>query len=206
MRRSVFYCLFAVLLVSSLAQAKWIDPEAEALKNRKFKVWNGVDFTFTGFASSSGMKLISYHAAINDFWEWDAGAGIDSLGWFVSGGGRYFMYNWPRTTCFFAFPCHGQVSGGMNLNYANGGRKTYTDGAVETKYDQSSSMSMWPTIAFRSIYQDFFSLSLDVGYRLMVQKPSITRGYGPPLQSAVDDMEKGNKDGFGASISVGIVF
>ncbi len=206
MRKSAYSFLLILIVSGVFAHAKWIDPEAEAQKNRKVRAWQGVDFTFTGLSSSSGTSLITYHAAINDFWEWDAGAGIDSLGWFASGGGRYFIYNWPHTTCFFAFPCHGQVSGGLNLNYANGGRKSYTEAGVETKYDQGSSMSAWPTVGFRSIYQDFFSLSLDVGYRLMVQKPTITRGYGPPLQRAVDDMDKANKDGFGASVSVGIVF
>jgi hypothetical protein len=161
---------------------------------------------FTGFSSSTGTSAIQYRNAINDFWEWNAGTGIDTLGWFVSGGGRYYIYNWPHTTCFFAFPCHGQVTGGLNVNYANGGRKTFSSGGQDTKYDQGSSISAWPTIAFRSIYREFFSLSLDVGYRFMIQKPSITRGYGQPLPSAVDEMERANKDGFGASVSVGVVF
>jgi hypothetical protein len=206
MRKS-FWSLFLIpFLMSSLALAKWVDPEAEALKNHRVKGWQGVDFTLTGVSSSTGASLITYHSAVNDYWEWDAGIGVDTLGWLVTGGARYFVYNWPHTTCFFAFACHGQVTAGMNLNYANGGRKSYVNNGIESNYDQGSSISAWPTVAFRSIYRDFFSLSLDVGYRLMVQKPSVSRGFGPPLQSAVDEMEKSNKDGLGASVSVGIVF
>lgn len=206
MRKTIFTFIITSFFIGSLASAKWIDPEKEAMKNHRVQAWQGIDFTFTGFSSSTGTSSITYHSAINDYWVWDAGTGIDSLGWFFTGGGRYFIYNWPRTTCFFMFPCHGQVSGGLNMNYSNGGRRTFTEAGVESKYDQGSSISAWPTIAFRSIYQNFFSLSLDVGYRIMVQKPSINRGFGPELASAVRDMEDANKDGLGASVSLGIVF
>jgi hypothetical protein len=206
MRRSFFTLFMTILFFGSFAVAKWVDPEAEAQRNHRVKAWQGIDFTFTGFSSSTGVSTITYHSAINDFFEWDAGTGIDTNGWVLTGGGRYFIYNWPHTTCFFMFPCHGQVSAGANLTYYNGGRKSFENNGVETRYDQGSSVSAWPTIAFRSIYRDFFSLSLDVGYRIMVQKPSIARGYGPALPSAVEDMEKANKDGLGASVSLGIVF
>lgn len=203
--------IFAVLLVlsfffSSLSHAKWVDPEAEANKYRKFRAWQGVDFTVSGFSSSSGTSAITYRNALNDILEWNAGTGIDSLGWFFTGGGRYFFYNWPRTTCFFAFSCHGQVSGGGNLYYANGGRKTFTNGGVDSVYDQGNSIYMFPTVAFRSIYREFFSLTLDVGYRFMVQKPNIRRSFGPLVQSNLDDMEKATANGFGASVAFGIVF
>lgn len=202
---------FAILLAlsfffSSLSYAKWVDPEAEANKYRKHRAWKGVDFTVSGFSSSAGTSAITYRHALNDIWEWNAGTGIDSLGWFFTGGGRYFVYNWPRTTCFFAFACHGQVSGGANLNYANGGRKTFTNAGVDSVYDQGNSISLFPTVAFRSIYNEFFSLTLDVGYRIMVQKPNIRRSFGPANQSNVDDLEKSSKNDFGASVAFGIVF
>jgi hypothetical protein len=207
MKKSFFSCMMVTLLAGSVAFAKWIDPDNESKKNHNLPAWQGVDFTFTGFSSSTGTSSISYHNAINDLWEWDVGTGVDRLGFFFMGGARYFVYNWPKTTCFFFFPCHGQVSTGMNLNYSTGGRKTFTDsGGSDSKYDQGSSISAWPTVAFRSIYRDFFSLTLDVGYRIMVQKPSISRGFGNPVPTAVDDMENANKDGLGAAVSLGIVF
>jgi hypothetical protein len=192
--------------LSSLGHAKWIDPEKEAKKNRQVKAWKGVEFTFTGVSSSTGTNAVTYRNAINDFWEWSAGAGVDSLGWFFTGGGNYFLYNWPNTTCFFAFPCHGQVLAGANLYYANGGRRTYTNNGVDTIYDQGNSIYTLPQVAFRSIYREFFSLTLDVGYRVMIQKPGIRRSFGPSVQSNVDDMEKANVNGVGASVSLGIVF
>ncbi|MBC7371404.1 MAG: hypothetical protein H7326_07565 [Bdellovibrionaceae bacterium] len=205
--RKIFLSLLLVsVFVGSLASAKWIDPEKEAMKNHTLPAWQGVDFTFTGFSSSTGTTAFTYHNALNDHLEWNGGAGLDNLGWFLTGGARYFVYNWPKTTCFFLFTCHGQVSTGMNLNYANGGRKTYSANTGEAKYDQGSSISAWPTVAFRSIYREFFSLSLDVGYRFMLQKPTVTRGFGIDIPSAKDEMEKANDNGFGAAVSVGLVF
>lgn len=198
--------LLMTFFAASVSHAKWIDPEQEAKKYRQVRAWQGVDFTFTGFSSSAGTSAVTYRSAINDLTEWNAGTGVDSLGWFFTGGGNYFLYNWPRTTCFFAFSCHGQVLAGGNLYYANGGRKTFTNNGVDTNYDQGNSMYILPGVAFRSIYREFFSLTLDVGYRVMVQKPSIRRSYGPLVQSNIDDMEKANKDGLGASVSLGIVF
>lgn len=202
--------LFAALMVFSLFAASisqgWVDPEKEAKKYRQVKAWQGIDFTFTGFSSSSGTSAVTYRSAMNDIWEWNAGTGVDSLGWFFTGGANYFLYNWPKTTCFFAFSCHGQVLVGGNVYYANGGRKTYTNNGADTYYDQGNSMYALPGLAFRSIYREFFSLTLDVGYRFMVQKPSIKRSYGVQVQSNIDDMEKANKDGFGASVALGIVF
>ena len=206
MRNSFVTILLVSLFMSSLSFAKWIDPETEAKKYHQVKAWQGVDFTFTGFSSSTNTSSISFHSAVNDLWEWDAGTGVDNLGWFLTGGGRYFIFNNPHTTCFFTFRCHGQVTAGANFNYANGGRKAYTNNGVESRYDQGNSESLWPTVGFRSIYRDFFSLSLDVGYRVMVQQPSISRGYGPLVQSNVDDMQNANKNGLGASVSLGIVF
>ena len=202
--------VFAVLLVfsffaASLAHA-WVDPEKEAKKYRQVKAWQGIDFTFTGFSSSTGTSAVTYRNAVNDIWEWNAGTGVDSLGWFFTGGANYFLYNWPKTTCFFAFSCHGQVLAGGNLYYANGGRKTHTNNGADTYYDQGNSMYVLPGVAFRSIYREFFSLTLDVGYRVMVQKPSIRRSYGTQVQSDIDDMEKANANGFGASVALGIVF
>lgn len=205
--RKIFAAIFIFsFFLSSLGQATWIDPEAEAQKNNKVMAWQGLDFTVTGFSSSSGTSAMTYRNALNDFWEWNAGTGIDSLGWFLTGGGRYFLYNWPKTTCFFAFNCHGQVSAGANLYYTNGGRKVYTNSGVETTYDQGNSMYVLPTVAFRSIYQEFFSLTLDVGYRFMVQNPDIRRSYGPLVQTNLDEMEAANQNGFGASVSLGFVF
>jgi len=202
---------FATLLVfsfclGSLSFAKWIDPEKEAKKYRQVKAWQGIDFTVTGFSSSTGTSAVTYRNALNDLVEWNAGSGIDSLGWFFTGGGRYFFYNWPQTTCFFAFNCHGQITGGANLYYANGGRRNFVNAGVESHYDQTSSMYILPTVAFRSIYQEFFSLTLDVGYRFMLQNPSIRRAYGPLVQDNIDEMDKANKNGFGASVALGIVF
>lgn len=206
MRKSIAAIFVFSFCLSSLSFAVWVDPEKEANKYRQVKAWQGVDFTFTGFSSSNGTSAITYRNADNDLWEWNGGTGIDPLGWFFTGGARYFFYNWPQTTCFFAFNCHGQVSGGANLYYANGGRKTFTNGGVDTIYDQGSSMYLLPSVAFRSIYREFFSLTLDVGYRFMVQNPSIRRSYGPLVQSNLDDMERANQNGFGASVSLGIVF
>ncbi len=202
--------VFAALLVfsyfvASLAHA-WVDPENEAKKYHQVKAWQGVDFTFTGFSSSTGTRAVTYRNAVNDFWEWNAGTGVDALGWFFTGGANYFFYNWPKTTCFFAFSCHGQVLVGGNLYYANGGRTTYTHNGADTIYDQGNSMYALPGVAFRSIYQEFFSLTLDVGYRVMVQKASIKRSYGALVQSDIDEMEKANASGFGASVALGIVF
>lgn len=194
------------LFTASAGHARWIDPEQEAKKYHQVRAWQGVDFTFTGFSSSTGTSAVTYRNAVNDLAEWNVGAGVDSLGWFFTGGGNYFLYNWPRTTCFFAFSCHGQVLAGGSLYYANGGRKVFTNNGTDTYYDQGNSMYILPGVAFRSIYREFFSLTLDVGYRVMVQKPSIRRSYGPLVQANVDDMEKANKDGFGASIALGIVF
>ncbi|HEY8270155.1 MAG TPA: hypothetical protein VIG33_04655 [Pseudobdellovibrionaceae bacterium] len=206
MRKSLAALFVFSFFTSSFSYAKWIDPEAEDRKHRQVKAWQGIDFTFTGFSSSSGTTAVTYRNAINDLWEWNAGTGIDSLGWFFTGGGNYFLYNWPHTTCFFTFACHGQVLAGGNLYYANGGRRTYTNTGGDTVYDQGNSIYALPQVAFRSIYREFFSLTLDVGYRVMVQKPSIRRSYGPPAQSNVDDMEKSNVNGLGASVSLGIVF
>jgi hypothetical protein len=204
--KNVFAALMVFSLFSvSLAHA-WIDPEKEAKKYRHVKAWQGIDFTFTGFSSSTGTSAVTYRNAVNDVWEWNGGTGVDSLGWFFTGGANYFLYNWPRTTCFFAFSCHGQVLIGGNLYYANGGRKTYTHNGADTYYDQGNSMYFLPGLAFRSIYREFFSLTLDVGYRVMVQKPSIRRSFGVQVQSDIDDMEKANKDGVGASVALGIVF
>jgi len=194
------------VFVGSICHAKWVDPEQEAKKYRKVRAWQGIDFTFTGFSSSTGTSAVTYRSAVNDIWEWNAGTGIDGLGWFFTGGGNYFVYNWPKTTCFFAFNCHGQVLAGGNLYYANGGRKSYTNDGVVTDYDLGNSMYILPGVAFRSIYREFFSLTLDVGYRIMVQKPNIRRSYGPLVQSNIDDMEKANSNGFGASVALGIVF
>lgn len=206
MKRAIAAVFLFSFFLSSLSQAKWIDPVEEAKKYRRVKAWQGLDFTFTGFSSSNGTSAVTYRSAINDILEWNAGTGIDGLGWFLTGGGNYFIYNWPRTTCFFAFSCHGQVLAGANLYYANGGRKSYTNNGVDTKYDQGSSMYMLPGLAFRSIYRGFFSLTLDAGYRVMIQKPSIRRSYGTLVQSNIDDMEKANQNGFGASVALGIVF
>lgn len=194
------------LLLGSLSHARWVDPIADRKKNHQIKAWQGLDYTFTGFSSSSGTSAVTYRNTLSDFWEWNAGTGIDSLGWFFTGGGRYFLYNWPKTTCFFAFSCHGQVSGGANLYFANGGRRTYTNGGIESIYDQGNSMYALPSVAFRSIYRDFFSLTLDVGYRFMIQNPNIRRSFGPLVQANVDEMKKANENGFGASVSLGIVF
>jgi hypothetical protein len=206
MRKSLKALFIFSFFLSSLSYAKWIDPEKEAMKNRQVKAWKGLDFTFTGFSSSTGTSAVTYRSAINDHWEWNAGTGIDSLGWFFTGGGNYYLYNWPHTTCFFSFSCHGQVLTGANLYFANGGRKTYTNAGVNTIYDQGNSIYALPQIAFRSIYREFFSLTLDVGYRFMLQKPSIRRSLGPTVQSNMDDMEKANGNGIGASVSLGIVF
>ncbi len=202
--------IFAVLLVFSLFTVSlshaWVDPENEAKKYSKVKAWQGIDFTFTGFSSSTGTNAVTYRNAINDLFEWNVGTGVDGLGWFFTGGSNYYLYNWPKTTCFFAFSCHGQVLVGGNINYANGGRKTFINNGTESLYDQGNSMYVLPGVAFRSIYREFFSLTLDVGYRVMVQKPSIRRSYGMLVQSNIDEMEKANKDGVGAAISLGIVF
>lgn len=206
MKKSLIALFVFSFFVNSVCLADWIDPEDEAKKYRKVRAWQGVDFTLSGFSSSTGTSAVTYRNAVNDFWEWNAGSGIDSLGWFFTGGANYYYYNWPKTTCFFLFPCHGQVLAGGNLYYANGGRKTYTNNGVETIYDQGSSIYTMPGIAFRSIYQEFFSLTLDVGYRIMVQKPSIRRSYGVAVQSNIDDMEKATANGFGASVALGIVF
>jgi len=207
LRNSFLTLLVVSALASSTAFAKWIDPEKEAMKNHTLPAWQGVDFTFTGFSSSTGTSAFTYHNALNDFWQWNGGAGLDSLGWFLTAGGRYFVYNGPKTTCFFLFSCHGQVAAGMNLNYANGGRKTYTSPTTgDAKYDQGSSLAAWPVVAFRSIYREFFSLSLDVGYRIMLQKPTISRGHGIDIPGSVEDMDKANNNGFGASVSLGLVF
>lgn len=204
--KSIIAALMVFSFFATSIGHAWVDPEKEAKKYRQVKAWQGIDFTFTGFSSSSGTSAVTYRSAMNDIWEWNVGTGVDSLGWFFTGGTNYFLYNWPRTTCFFAFSCHGQVLAGGNLYYANGGRKTYTNNGADTYYDQTSSMYALPGVAFRSIYQEFFSLTLDVGYRFMVQKPSIRRSYGVQVQSNIDDMEKANKDGFGASVALGIVF
>lgn len=204
MKISLF--LFVALLVGNLAQAKWVDPEEEAKRNHRIKAWQGVEFTFTGVSSSGGTSALVYHTAVNDLAEWNAGAGVDSLGFFLTGGGRYYFYNDPHTTCFFTFSCHGQVMAGMNLSYAEGGRKTYTNDGLDSIYNQGNSMYAWPTIGFRSIYKDFFSLGLEVGYRFMVQNAGISRTYGNYVQSNVDDMSKLSNNGLGASLSIGIVF
>ena len=206
MLKTLLGLLFTSMLFSSMASAKWIDPEKEAMKNHTVPAWQGIDFTFTGLSSSTGTTAFTYHNALNDHWEWNGGAGLDNIGWFLTGGAKYFVYNWPRTTCFFLFACHGQVSTGMNLNFANGGRKTYSASTGEAKYDQGNAISAWPTVAFRSIYREFFSLSLDVGYRFMLQKPTISHGFGIDIPSARSDMEKANENGLGASVSVGLVF
>ncbi|WP_413288629.1 hypothetical protein [Bdellovibrio sp. HCB337] len=206
MRKALTAVFIFSLFLGSYSQARWVDPATEAKKNHRVKAWQGLDYTFTGFSSSSGTSAITYRSALSDYWEWNGGTGIDSLGWFFTGGGRYFFYNWPKTTCFFAFNCHGQVSGGANLYFANGGRKTYENSGVQSIYDQGNSMYALPSVAFRSIYQEFFSLTLDVGYRFMIQKPNINRSYGPLVQANVDEMNKANENGFGASVSLGIVF
>lgn len=190
----------------SVAQAKWIDPDVEANKYKRIRAWQGVDFTFTGFSSAGGTNALTYWDAINDLWEWNAGAGISPIGIYFTGGGRRYIYNSPRTTCFWMFSCHGQVTGGLNLDYSMGGRKTFGIGAGETRYDVGNGIAAWPTVAFRSIYRDFFSISLAVGYRVMLQKPTISRGFGPGDASGLSSVEKEVQNGLGASLSLGLVF
>ncbi len=206
MRKSLAILFIFSFFLSSLSHGKWIDPEEEAMKNHQVRAWRGVDFTFTGFSSSTGTSAVTYRNAVNDFWGWSAGAGVDSLGWFFTGGGNYFLYNSPHSTCFFAFSCHGQILAGAGLYYANGGRRTFTNNGVDTIYDQGSSIYALPQVSFRSIYREFFSLTLDAGYRVMVQSPDIHRSYGPDVPSNVNEMEKANANGLGASASLGIVF
>jgi hypothetical protein len=198
--------LVALFFVSSVGQAKWIDPEAEANKYHKIRAWQGIDLTFTGYSSAAGTNALSYRSALNDLWEWNAGAGIGPLGLFFTGGARYYIYNWPKTTCFFMFACHGQVTGGLNLDYSMGGRRTFTGGAGETRYDEGNGIAAWPTVAFRSIYADFFSIGLAVGYRFMLQKPAINRSFGPGDPDFVSTLEKENANGLGASLAIGFVF
>jgi hypothetical protein len=198
--------LLTAVFSGSIAHAKWIDPEAEANKYKKIRAWQGVDFTFTGFSSAGGTNALTYRNTVNDLWEWNAGAGIAPIGMFFTGGGRYFVYNSPNTTCFFMFSCHGQVTTGLNLDYSMGGRKTFGEGAGETRYDVGNGIAAWPTAAFRSIYSDFFSISLAVGYRVMLQKPSINRGFGPGDPSGLSSVEKEVGNGLGASLSLGFVF
>lgn len=204
--KKTWIVLFVLSFCWSAFSLAWVDPEMEAKRFHQIRAWKGVDFTLTGVSSSGGTSAITYRSAVNDLWEWNGGTGIDALGWFFTGGGRYFFYNWPKTTCFFAFNCHGQVLGGANLYYANGGRRTFTNAGTDTLYDQGNSIYLFPSVAFRSTYQEFFSLTLDVGYRVMVQKPQIRRTYGPLVQSNVAEMEKANQNGLGASVSLGIVF
>lgn len=206
MRKILAAVLVGTFFLSSLSEAKWIDPEQEAKKYRRVKAWQGIDFTITGFSSSGGTSAVTYRNAVNDLWEWNGGTGVDALGWFFTGGANYYLYNWPRTTCFFTFSCHGQVLLGGNISYANGGRREFTSAGGESYYDQGNSMYAMPGMAFRSIYREFFSLTLDVGYRLMLQKPSIRRSFGPLVQSNLDEMEKANQNGVGASVALGIVF
>jgi len=205
MKRS-FSLVMAFSLFWACCSYAWVDPEMDARKHRRVKAWQGLDFTLTGMSSASGTSALTYRDAINDLWEWNGGTGIDSLGWFFTGGASYFFYNVPKTTCFFAFDCHGQILAGSNLYYANGGRRTFTNAGADSIYDQGNSMYLFPRVAFRSIYQEFFSLTLDVGYRIMVQPPHIRRTFGPLVQNDLDQMEKGNKSGLGASVSLGIVF
>jgi hypothetical protein len=206
MKKMISAVVIAFLFTGSLSHAKWVDPEEEANKYKKIRAWQGVDFTFTGFSSAGGTNALTYRNAYNDLIEWNAGAGIGPTGMFFTGGGRYFIYNWPKTVCFFMYNCHGQVTGGMNLDYSMGGRKTFTGGAGETRYDMGNGIAAWPTLAFRSIYRDFFSISLAVGYRFMLQKPAINRSFGPGDPSGLSSMEKDIANGLGASFSLGFVF
>jgi hypothetical protein len=104
------------------------------------------------------------------------------------------------------FACHGQVTGGLNVDYSMGGRKTFSSGATEARYYEGNGIAAWPTVAFRSIYHDFFSISLAVGYRVMLQKPAISRSFGPADPSYVSSIESEIQNGLGASLSLGFVF
>ncbi|RYZ88762.1 MAG: hypothetical protein EOP06_10405 [Proteobacteria bacterium] len=187
------------------AFAKWVDADKEAQRLHQVKAWRAVDFRFTQYPSNSGTSL-NYLHAVNDLWRWQAGLGIDSLGYFITGGADFYLRNAPQATCFFFLNCHEQITAGGIVQYASGGRKTYNNANAETKYDQTSSLSVGPQLGYRAIFQQVFSVALDLGYRSMLQKPSVNRGFGVEIPSAREEMEKGNKDGMVTSFSVGVVF
>ncbi|MBK7844857.1 MAG: hypothetical protein IPJ71_14420 [Bdellovibrionales bacterium] len=158
-----------------------------------------------GWRSDYGLLGLGGRYFIAETQDFHLTAGFDVIGLILGlGSRRYFQPN--HTHCFFMFECEPRYFIGVTLLKANGASISIEGDGLNGKYSESGGYGANFSTGFYDTFGESFTMGLEVGYRLWLDRPTIHFESGTYLKKHQNSLEEFLDDSFTASLTFGWSF